>query len=173
MGGTWSDAKRRCELMSRQRRQMAILREIEVIESGIYCYVDCRLDSLLSPYARKEYPWDILPHCDILPYFRNNNNYQQKSCYHCPKGQLQDHVSGLVLDKLYNKTTHRCQCGILSEESDISLEQITEDESDQDETGYEDDYNSHYGEDDLSSNSVNFDLSTPDLTETDVSEPET
>ena len=173
MGGTWSDAKRRCELMSRQKRQMAILREIEAIESCIYCYLDHRLDSLLSPYARKEYPWDMLPHCNILPYFRNNNDYQQKSCYHCPRGQLQDHVSGLVLDTLYNKTTHRCQCGILSEESDISLEQITEDESDQDETGYEDDYNSHYGEDDLSTNSVNFDLSIPDLTETDVSEPET
>ena len=28
MGGTWSDAKRRCELMSRQKKQMAILREI-------------------------------------------------------------------------------------------------------------------------------------------------
>ena len=54
----------------------------------------------------------------------------------------------------------------------MSLEQITEDESDQDETGYEDDYNSHHGEDDLSSNSVNFNLSKPELTETDVSEPE-
>ena len=51
----------------------------------------------------------------------------------------------------------------------MSIGQITEDESDQDETGYEDDYNSYWGENDLSSNSVNFDLSTPNLTETDVS----
>ena len=172
MGGIWSDSQRRCELISRQRRQQSIIREIEAIEACIYCYVDCRLQSLLLPYARKEYPWDILPHCDILPHFKNNINYQQKSCYHCPKGQLQDHVSCNVLDKLYNKTTHRCQCVIPSEESDVSIGQLTEDESDQNETGYEDDYNSHYGENDLSSNSINFDLSTPNLTETDVSEPE-
>ena len=174
MGGIWSDSKRRCELISRQRRQQSIIREIEAIEAGIYCYVDSRLQCLLLPYARKEYPWDILPHCDILPHFRNNMNYQPKSCYHCPKGQLQDHLSCTVLDKLYNKTTHRCQCVIpSSEDSDMSIGQITEDESDQDETGYVDDYNYHWKESDFSSsNNVNFDLSTPNLTDTDVSEPE-
>ena len=168
MGGIWSDSKRRCELVSRERRQQSITREIEAIEACVYCYIDSRLQCLLLPYARKEYPWDT--DCDILPHFRNNMNYQPKSCYHCLKGQLQDHLSCTVLDKLYNKTTHRCQCEIpSSEDSEMSIGQITEDKSDQDETGYEDDYNSHWGENDLSSNSVNFDLSTSNLTETDVS----
>ena len=54
----------------------------------------------------------------------------------------------------------------------MSIGQITEDESDQDETGYVDDYNYHWEESDFSSNNVNFDLSTPNLTDTDVSEPE-
>ena len=53
----------------------------------------------------------------------------------------------------------------------MSIGQITEDESDQDETGYVDDYN-YYVDDFSSSNNVNFDLSTPNLTDTDVSEPE-
>ena len=172
MGGTWSGSQRQCELITRQRLQQSTIREIEAIERCIYCYISIRLKGLLAPYAKKEYPWDIPPYYNILPHLRNNINYQPKSCYHCPKGQLQDHVSCVILDKLYNKTTPRCQCVIPSEESDMSLEQITEDESDQNETGYEDNYNSHYGEDDLSSNSVNFDLSTPNLTETDVFEPE-
>ena len=115
------------------------------------------------PYTRKEYPWDI--ECDILPHFRNNNNYQPKSCYHCLKGQLKDHLSCTILDKIYNKTTHRCQCEVPSSEgSEISIGQITEDETDHDETGYEEDYN------DQSSNSVKFDLSTPNLTDTDASD---
>ena len=58
-----------------------------------------------------------------------------------------------------------------SEDSDMSIGKITEDESDQDETGYVDDYN-YYVDDFSSSNNVNFDLSTPNLTDTDVSEPE-
>ena len=182
MGGTWSDARRRCELMTRQKKQMAILEEVKLIESCVYCYLDHRLDLLLSPYGRKEYPWDMLTHpWTILPYFRNNdrnnNDYQQKQCYHCPKGPLQNHVSGLVLDTLYNRKTQRCQCGTLTEESDVesyvSLEQISDYESDQDETGFEDDYSSHPEEDYLSSNfSANFNLSTPELTSTDESDTE-
>ena len=46
----------------------------------------------------------------------------------------------------------------------MSIGQITEDETDLDETGYEEDYN------DQSSNSVKFDLSTPNLTDTDASD---
>ena len=52
----------------------------------------------------------------------------------------------------------------------MSIGQITEDETDQDETSYEEDYNSYWGENDQSSNSVKFDLSTPNLTDTDASD---
>ena len=136
MGGIWSGPQRQCELISRQRQQQSTIREIEAIERCIYCYIDIRLKSLLVPYARKEYPWDIPPYCNILPHLRNNINYQPKSCYHCSKGQLQDHVSCNVLDELYNKTTNRCQCVTPSEESKISFGQLTEDESDQNENDY-------------------------------------
>ena len=136
MGGIWSGPQRQCELISRQRQQQSTIREIEAIERCIYCYIDIRLKSLLVPYARKEYPWDIPPYCNILPHLRNNINYQPKSCYHCSKGQLQDHVSCNVLDELYNKTTNRCQCVTPSEESEISFGQLTEDESDQNENDY-------------------------------------
>ena len=47
----------------------------------------------------------------------------------------------------------------------MSIGQITEYETDHDETGYEEDYNDV----DQSSNSVKFDLSTPNLTDTDES----
>ena len=136
MGGTWSGSQRQCELISRQRQQQSTIREIEAIERCIYCYIDIRLKSLLVPYAKKEYPWDIPPYYNILRHLRNNINYQPKSCYHCSKGQLQDHVSCNVLDELYNKTTNRCQCVTPSEESEISFGQLTEDESDQNENDY-------------------------------------
>ena len=136
MGGTWSGSQRQCELIARQRLQQSTIREIEAIERCIYCYIDIRLKSLLAPYAKKEYPWDIPPYYNILRHLRNNINYQPKSCYHCSKGQLQDHVSCDVLDKLYNKTTNRCQCVTPSEESEISFGQLTEDESDQNENDY-------------------------------------
>ena len=59
------------------------------------------------------------------------------------------------------------------EESDISLGQFSDYESDQDETGFEDDYSSHPEEDDLSSKfSANFNLSTPELSSTDESDTE-
>ena len=48
----------------------------------------------------------------------------------------------------------------------MSIGQITEDETDHDETGHEEDYNDV----DQSSNSVKFDLSTPNLTDTDASD---
>ena len=40
MGGTWSGSQRQCELISRQRQQQSIIREIEAIEACIYCYID-------------------------------------------------------------------------------------------------------------------------------------
>ena len=164
MGGIWSVSKHQHEMVSRQRQQQSIIREIESIEACVYCYIDRRLQTLLMPYTKKEYPWDM--ECDILPHFRKNNNYKPKSCYHCLKGQLRDHLSCTILDKIYNKTTHRCQCEVLSSEgSEMSIGQITEDETDQDKTGYEEDYNDV----DQSSNSVKFDLFTPNLTDTDES----
>ena len=45
MGGIWSDSKRRCEIVSRQRQQQSIIREIEAIEACVYCYIDSRLQS--------------------------------------------------------------------------------------------------------------------------------
>ena len=48
----------------------------------------------------------------------------------------------------------------------MSIGQITEDETDHDETGYEEDCNDV----DQSLNSVKFDLSTPNLTDTDASD---
>ena len=108
MGATWSDARRRCELLTRQKKQMAVLEEVKLMETCVGCYLDHRLDFLLSPYGRREYPWDMLTHrWTFLSYFRNNdrnnNEYQQKQCYHCQKGPLQNHVSGLVLDILCNR----------------------------------------------------------------------
>ena len=130
MGGTWSGPQRHRELITRQKLQQSTIREIEAIERCVYCYTDIRLRSLLAPYSKQEYPWDILPYYYTLRHLRNNINYKPKNCYHCSKGQLQDHASGKILDRLYNKTTNRCQCMTSSVESGISLEQLTEDESD-------------------------------------------
>ena len=165
MGGIWSFSKHRDEIVSRQRQQQSIIREIESIEACVYCYIDRRLETLLMPYAKKEYPWDIV--CDILLHFRKNNNYQPKSCYHCLKGQLRDHLSCQILDKIFNKTTHKCQCEVPStESSEISIGQLTDDEDDND----EDDNDENDNDDNQSSNSVQFDQSSPTfLTDTDES----
>ena len=136
MGGSWSGSQRQSELITRQRLQQSTIREIAAIERCIYCYIDIRLGSLLEPYSKQKYPWDIPPYCNTPRHLRYNRNYQPKDCYHCPKGQLQDHVSCEVLDRLYNKTTNRCQCVTPSAESEISLEQPTEDESDLNENVY-------------------------------------
>ena len=83
------------------------------------------------------------------------------------KRALKDQLSCQIIDKIFNKTTHKCQCEVpSSESSEMSIGQITEDETDHDETGYEEDYNDV----DQSSNSVKFDLSTPNLTDTDASD---
>ena len=136
MGASWSGSQCQSELITRQRLQQSTIREIAAIERCIYCYIDIRLGSLLEPYSKQKYPWDIPPYCNTPRHLRYNRNYQPKDCYHCPKGQLQDHVSCEVLDRLYNKTTNRCQCVTPSAESEISLEQPTEDESDLNENVY-------------------------------------
>ena len=165
MGGISSFSKHRDEIVSRQKQQQLIIREIESIEACCYCYIDRRLEALLLPYVNKAYPWDM--ECDILPHFRQNYNYQPKSCYHCLKGQLRDHLSCQILDRIFNKTTHKCQSEVpSSESSEMSIGQITEDETDHDETGHDEDYNNV----DQSSNSVKFDLSTPNLTDSDGSD---
>ena len=136
MGAFWSGSQRQSESITRQKLQQSTIREIAAIERCIYCYIDTRLGSLLEPYSKQKYPWDYPPYCNTPRHLRYNRNYQPKDCYHCPKGQLRDHVSCEVLDRLYNKTTNRCQCATPSAESEISLEQHTEDESDLNENVY-------------------------------------
>ena len=136
MGGSWSGSQCQSELITRQRLQQSTIREIAAIERCICCYIDTRLGSLLEPYSKQKYPWDIPSYCNTPRHLRHNRNYQPKDCYHCSKGQLQDHVSCEVLDRLYNKTTDRCQCVTPTAESETSLEQPTEDESDLNENDY-------------------------------------
>ena len=136
MGASWSGSQRQSESITRQKLQQSTIRELAAIKQCIYCYIDTRLGSLLEPYSKQKYPWDYPPYCNTPRHLRYNRNYQPKDCYHCPKGQLRDHVSCEVLDRLYNKTTNRCQCVTPSAESEISLEQPTEDESDLNENDY-------------------------------------
>ena len=136
MGAFWSGSQRQSESITRQKLQQSTIREIAAIERCIYCYIDTRLGSLLEPYSKQKYPWDYPPYCNTPRHLRYNRNYQPKDCYHCPKGQLRDHVSCEVLDRLYNKTTNRCQCATPSAEPEISLEQHTEDELDLNENVY-------------------------------------
>ena len=162
MGGIWSFFKHRDEILTRQKQQQLIIQEIESIEACCYCYIDRRLEALLLPYAHKSYPWDI--ECDILPYFRENSNYQPNKCYHCLKGQLKDHLTCQIIDKIFQKTTHKCQCEVPStESSEISLYQLTEDDNDNDE-------NDNIDNDNQSSVSVQFNQSSPPfMTDTDES----
>ena len=140
MGGIWSFFKHRDEIISRQKQQQLIIKEIEFIEACCYYYINCRLEELLLPYANKSYPWDI--ECDILPYFRENSDYQPKKCYHCMKGQLKDHLSCQIIDKILQKTTDKCQCEVPStESSEISFGQLTDEDDDNDEDDNIDDDN--------------------------------
>ena len=136
MGAFWSGSQRQSESITRQKLQQSTIRELAAIEQCIYCYIDTRLGYLLGPYSKQKYPWDSPPYCNNPQHLKYNRNYQPKECCHCPKGQFRDHVSCEVLDRLYGKTTSRCQCATPSAESDISLEQHTEDESDLNENVY-------------------------------------
>ena len=115
MGGIWSFFYPKEDLASRQRQQQLVIQEIESIEACVYCYIDGRLKTLLMPYVSKSYPWDLS--CDILPHFREKSDSQSRKCYHCLKGQLKDHFSCQIIDKIFQKNTQPCQCEILSEES--------------------------------------------------------
>ena len=118
MGGIWSFFNPQADIVSRQKQQQLVIKEIELIEACMYCYIDGRLETLLMPYVSKSYPWD-LP-CDILPHFREKSDSQSRKCYHCLKGQLRDHFSCQIINKIFQKK--KCQCEVLSEESsEISL----------------------------------------------------
>ena len=136
MGIFWSSPPCQNESISRQKLQQSTLKELADMEKCAYCYMDSRLGLLLGPYAKQKFPWDILPYCYNPLHLRYSRNYQPKECCHCPKGQFQDHAACKVLDRLYGKTTSRCQCATPSAVSDISLEQYTEDESDLNENVY-------------------------------------
>ena len=115
MGGIWSFFNPKEDTTSRQIQQQLVIKEIEAIEACVYCYIDDRLKTLLIPYATKSYPWDI--QCDILPHFREKSDSQSRKCYHCLKGQLKDHFSCQIIDKIFQKKTQKCQCEVFSEES--------------------------------------------------------
>ena len=136
MGVFWSSSQRQSESITRQKLQQSTIKELADIEKCVYCYIDSRLGLLLGTYSKQKYPWDILPYCYNPLHLKYSRNYQPKECCHCPKGQFRDHVSCEVLDRLYGKTTSRCQCATPSAVSDISLEQYTEDESDLNENVY-------------------------------------
>ncbi len=128
MGIFWSSPPRQNESISRQKLQQSTLKEIAQMEHCIHCYQDSRLGLLLGPYVRQNFPWDTPPYCYNPLHLKYSRNYQPKEWCHCPKGQFQDHAACKVLDRLYGKTTSRCQCA--APVPDIDLEQYTEDESD-------------------------------------------
>ena len=115
MGGIWSFFNPKEDTTSRQIQQQLVVKEIEAIETCVYCYIDKRLKTLLIPYATKSYPWDI--QCEILPHFREKTDFPPRTCYHCLQGQLRDHFSCQIIDKIFQKNTQPCQCEILSEEN--------------------------------------------------------
>ena len=80
------------------------------------------------------------------------------------KGQLKDHLSCQIIDKIFQKTTHKCQCEVPStESSEISFGQLTDKDDDNDEDDNVDD-------DNQSPVSVQFNQSSPPfLTDTDES----
>ena len=136
MGVFWSSPQHQSESITRQKLQQSTIKELADIEKCVYCYIDSRLGHLLGTYSKQKYPWDITPYCYNPLHLKYSRNYQPKECCHCPKGQFRDHAACEVLDRLYGKTTSRCQCATPSAESDISLEQHTEDESDLNENVY-------------------------------------
>ena len=127
MGIFWSSPPCQDESIARQKLQQSTLKELADMEKCAYCYMDSRLGLLLGPYAKQKFPWDILPYCYNPLHLRYSRNYHPKECCHCPKGQFQDHTTCKVLDRIYGKTTRRCQC--VAPAPDIDSEQCTDDDS--------------------------------------------
>ena len=131
MDGIWSFFNPQEDIVSRQKQQQLFIKEIDLIEACVYCYIDSQLETLLMPYDTKSYPWDI--HCDILPHFREKSDSQSRKCYHCLKGQLKDHFSYQIIDQIFQKKIQQCQCEVLSaESSEISFGQFTDEDDDND-----------------------------------------
>ena len=128
MGIFWSSPPCQDESIARQKLQQSTLKELADMEKCPHCYMDSRLKLILGPYAKQKFPWDIHPYCYNPLHLRYSRNYQPKECCHCPKGQFQDHAACKVLDRIYGKTTRRCQCAAPA--PDIDLEQCTDDDSD-------------------------------------------
>ena len=126
----WPDPPRQNKPISRQSLQHSTLKEITQMEQCPHCYQDTRLGFLLGQYVRQDFPWDNPPHCYNPFHLKYSRNYRPKECYHCPKGQFQEHASCKILDGLFNKTTNRCQC--TAPVPDIDLQQLTEDEEESD-----------------------------------------
>ena len=126
----WPSPPRQNETISRQNLQQSTLKEIAQMEHCIHCYQDSRLGLLLGPYVRQNFPWDNPPHCYNPFHLKYSRNYRPKGCYHCPKGQFQEHASCKILDGLFGKITNRCQC--TAPVPDIDLQQLTEDEEESD-----------------------------------------
>ena len=126
----WPSPPRQNETISRQNLQQSTLKEIAQMEHCIHCYQDSRLGLLLGPYVRQNFPWDTPPYCYNPLHLKYSRNYRPKGCYHCPKGQFQDHASRKILDGLFGKITNRCQC--TAPVPDIDLQQYTEDEDESD-----------------------------------------
>ena len=126
----WPSPPRQNETISRQNLQQSTLKEIAQMEHCIHCYQDSRLGLLLGPYVRQNFPWDNPPYCHNPLHLKYSRNYRPKGCYHCPKGQFQEHTSCKILDGLFGKITNRCQC--TAPVPDIDLQQYTEDEDESD-----------------------------------------
>ena len=56
MGGIWSFFNPKEDATSRETQQQLVVKEIEAIETCVYCYIDEQLKTLLIPYATKSYP---------------------------------------------------------------------------------------------------------------------
>ena len=128
MGIFWSSPPCQDESIARQKLQQSTLKELTDMEKCIHCYTDSRLKLILDPYVKQKFPWDNYPYCYNPLHLRYSRNYHPKECCHCPKGQFQDHTTCKVLDRIYGKTTRRCQC--VAPAPDIDLEQCTDDDSD-------------------------------------------
>ena len=126
----WPNPPCQNEPISRQSLQHSTLKEITQMEQCPHCYQDTRLGFLLGQYVRQDFPWDNPPHCYNPFHLKYSRNYRPKECYHCPKGQFQEHASCKILDGLFGKITNRCQC--TAPVPDIDLQQLTEDEEESD-----------------------------------------
>ena len=79
LGGNWANIQSR-QLDQRKLEQDRIISEIRSIENCMYCYLDKRIETLLLPWANREFQWDLNP--EILSTFRERPQNQTKSC-HC------------------------------------------------------------------------------------------